>query len=204
MAPVLTKKNILEGPVAMYIGAGAEATTPDVMPADTIAFGGNVGGTWRSAGYLGEDGVVASFDVERGEVRTASTRGVILRPTNDYIDSVSGTLLEPTLQNIRDMATRGTIAVVAAGVSTPGHNELTMSAPDSTPIAVLLEGLAPPIDGGYPRRVFFPSVFATAAVELTQRIGEDGMNAGIPFELTRTGDWTASTPKIRDVIAPTG
>jgi hypothetical protein len=204
MAPVLNKRQILEGPVHMYIGASAEADTPDVLPADTVAFGGTMGGTWRSVGYLHEDGVVVTFSTERGEVRSASTRGVILRPVTDYPDTVAGSFLEATLQNIRDAASRGEIAVVAAGAETPGHNELSMGGADDEPLAILLEGLAPPLEGGMPRRVFFPNVLGTADVELTQRIGEEGLNAGIPFEFTRVGDEAASTPVIRDITAPTG
>ena len=201
MAPVNNKKNILEGPVHMYIGNSAESGAPDVMPADTVPFGGNVGGSWRSVGYTSEDGVVASFGMERGAVRTAQSRQPVLRPITGFNDHVTGMFLETTLTNIRDALGRGEIITVAAGSGTPGHDELTLTNEAADTVAILLEGVAPPSDGGQPRRIFFPNTEAVATVEHRMRQGEAGANAGVAFDFARVGDEEASRPVIRDVLA---
>lgn len=201
MAPALDRRNVLEGPVNVYFGNSAYAVSPDTMPADSVPLSGNVGGNWRSAGYTNDDGVVESFEIDRGEVMTAQQRHPVLRPVNGYTDTISGTLLETTLENLRDILGRGTISTVASGSGTRGHKELRLTDATDQTIAVLVEGIAPPSDGGMPRRILYPAVQATATVELTQAMGETGATSGAAFEFTRVGG-AESEIFIRDVLAP--
>lgn len=184
----------------VYFGNSAYHVTPDVMPANTVPLGGNVGGNWRSAGYTNDDGVAESFAQDRGAVMTAQQRHPVLRPVNGYTDTVSGTLLETTLENLRDILGRGTISTIAAGSGTPGQKQLRLTDATDQTIAVLVEGVAPPSDGGMPRRIFFPAVQATGTVELNQRMGEAGAASGAAFEFTRVGG-VEGEPIIRDVLA---
>jgi len=203
MPPALSTTNVLEGPVYMYFGASIYAPTPDVMPADTVAFGGPPGGTWRSAGYTSQDGIQEHFQTDVGEVFSAQVRNAILRPVTSYIDTLTGTLLEVTLANLRDILGRGTITHVAPTASVAGHDELKLTDASERYIAVLIEGVAPPSGGGQPRRIFYPAVVATGTVEPMQRQGADGANAGVAFEFTRVGG-DESAPVFHDILAPTG
>jgi|GEM_PF-4498584 len=198
--PTLNRLNIPEGPVYVYFGASAYATTPDVMPADTLAFGGVLTGTWRAVGYTNDDGITTSHEQDRGEVMSAQQRTPVLRPRNNAVDMVTGTLLEVTLENLRDILGRGTITTTPPATGVAGFKQLRLTDSIAPTIAVLIEGIAPPTDGGKPRRIFFPAVEATGTVEVTQNIGEAGANAGVAFEFTRVGG-TESEPIYRDVLA---
>lgn len=204
MTPTLTASNVLEGPVYVYFGASCYADTPDVMPADTVAFGGTPGGTWVSAGFTSEDGIQEHFEVDRGAVMTAQQRTPILRPLNSTTHTLTGTLLEVTLPNlayILGLDPAVAITHVAPGAGAAGHDELRISDPAGDPIAILIEGKAPPLGGGMPRRILYPAVSATGTVEPLQRQGEDGATAGVAFEFSRVGG-VESEVIIRDVLAP--
>lgn len=200
-APAYDRRNVLEGPVKVWSGNSAYHTTPDTMPLNSVPMGGDVGGNWRSMGYTGDEGITESFEVDRGEVRTSSQRHPIMRPINSHTDMVGGVLLEQTLENIRDAIGRGTISEVASGSGTRGHRQLRLTDATDQAIAILVEGIAPPSDGGMPRRILYPAVQATGTVELNQNIGEDGANSGVAFEFTRVGG-VESEVIIRDVLAP--
>jgi hypothetical protein len=64
-------------------------------------------------------------------------------------------------------------------------------------VAIGFEGVAPPNDGGMPRRAVFPMMLATGTVDMQNRIGEP---AGLPVEFTRVGG-SEGDPEIRDVLA---
>lgn len=189
-------ENILEGPARMFIGNSAYHASPDSLPADTVAFGAAWGGAWRDVGYTTEEGVNVSFGAESAEIRSAQVRHPVYRMRTGYTDTIGATLLEATLQNIKDATGRGTITVVAPSGPTPGHDELRLTDdPTVRYVAVGFEGVAPPNDKANPRRIIFPAVMATATVALANRIGAA---TGVPAEFTRVGG-TESEPLIRDV-----
>jgi hypothetical protein len=201
MAYAVNVENILEGPAHIYVGASVYDTTPDTMPADTVAFGGVNTGTWRSLGYTSEAGLQEHFATDRGTVMTAQQRHPAMRPLNSHTDRVTGTLLEVTLENLQTIMGRGTISTVAVSGATPGHKELRLTDAIEDYVAILVEGLAPPLSGGAPRRILFPAVLASGTAEPIQRQGDAGANAGVGFEFQRVGG-TESEVLIRDVLLP--
>lgn len=188
-------KNILAGPVRVFIGAAATAATPDVLPADTVLFGAAWGGTWREVGYTTEDGAHVLLGQTYNEVVTAQERVPVLQLFAAAADRVSFAALEATLANIRDAIGRGAITTVAPGAQ-PGHDDLTLTDPATVRyVAVGLEGVAPPNDKSNPRRVIFPVALAVSEVDMQMHITSP---VGIPMEFRRVGS-TAGTPVIRDV-----
>lgn len=197
--------NILEGVCRLFIGAAANSTTPDTLPADTIAFGGLWGGTWRDVGYTTEAGVSISLAQRFTDVRTAQDRNVTMHLRNGSDDKIMCALLEATLLNLRDATGRGaitTVAPVAAAPNAtpptpmvPGHSDLALT--DDALIryvAIGFEGVAPPNTKGNPRRVLFPLALSIAAVVIAQRLGAP---TSIPVEFSRVGSYN---PVIRDIL----
>ncbi len=187
--------NILEGTCKLYIGAAGNSATPDVLPADTIAFGAAWGGTWRDVGYTTDAGVSMSLAQRFTDVRTAQDRNVTLHLRAGSDDKIMCALLEATLLNLRDATGRGAITTVAAAAGVPGHSDLALT--DDALIryvAVGFEGVAPPNTKGNPRRVLFPVALSMAAVVIAQRVGAP---TSIPCEFTRIGSYN---PVIRDVL----
>src|SRR5690349_3261868 len=115
--------NILEGTSRIFIGAA----NSDVIPADTVAFGASWGGTWRDMGYTTEDGVSMSFSQPFNPVNTAQARTPAIYLAGNVEDTISCTLLEATLLNIKDVTGRGTISTLAPSGPTPGYDELLLS-----------------------------------------------------------------------------
>jgi hypothetical protein len=191
-------KAILQGPVRLMIGAAASDPSPDVMPPNTLAFGATWPGTWRDVGYTSEDGVTISFGAEYTEVLTAQQRLAVLRTLASTTDTVSATLLEATLQNIRDATGRGTLTTTPPAAGVNGQHSLILADPTVVEyVAIGFEGVAPPNDGGQARRAVFPMMLATGTVDMQNRIGEP---TGLPVEFTRVGG-AEGTPEIRDVLA---
>lgn len=185
--------NILEGTSRLFIGTASS----DVIPADTVAFGGSWGGTWRDFGYTTEDGVTMSVNQTFTPVPTAQARNPVLQLPGTTDDTVSCTLLEATLLNIKAVTGRGTITTVAAVGATPGYDELVLTAASSIRyVAIGFEGIAPPNTKSNPRRALFPKAMATAAVSYNQRIGAA---TGIPCTFSRI-DETGTDFKIHDVL----
>jgi hypothetical protein len=183
--------NILEGVSRIFIGTAST----DVLPADTVAFGASWGGTWRDMGYTTEDGIAFSFSQPFNPVATAQTRTPPLYLPGATEDSISCTLLEATLLNLKAITGRGTITTLAPSGPTPGYEKLTLSAAQAiNRVAIGFEGVAPPNSKSNPRRVLFPNAMATAAVTYNQRIGQA---TGIPCQFSNLG---GSDPVINDTL----
>lgn len=183
--------NILEGVSRIFIGTALT----DVLPADTVAFGASWGGGWRDMGYTTEDGMAFSFAQPFNPVPTAQSRTPPLYLPGTTEDTVSCTLLEATLLNLKAITGRGTITSTAPVGATPGFEQLTLSAASTiNRVAIGFEGVAPPNNKSNPRRVLFPNAMATATVTYNQRISQA---TGIPAQFSNLG---GSDPVIRDVL----
>jgi hypothetical protein len=185
---------ILEGPGYVYVGKSADDVAPDVMPADSVAFGASPGGTWAALGYTTQDGFTfGGMSPERTSVLSGQQRAPVKRLPGNAEETVSFTLTELTLANIRTVAGRGTLATVAAGSGTAGHTALTWTDAPNASVALLIDTFGP---DGQPRRYFYPSVDFAITGDATHQIGTE---MGVPVTATRTGG-SNSTPEWRDVI----
>lgn len=191
-------RNIVEGAVRVFVGASALDTTPDVLPADTVAFGGSWTGTWRELGFTTEDGVTfGGLTADRTPVNTGQQRSAVAHLQGNVAETVSFTLLEATLENIKATAGRGVITTVAPGVGTYGHDELELKDQPVAYISVGIEGFGP---NGQPRRMLYPIATISINGDVNYRQGQP---MGIPVQVSRSGG-TNANPKWRDIKPPTG
>lgn len=173
-----TATNILEGVSRLFIGTA----DTDTLPADTVAFGSSWGGTWRDMGYTTEDGMSFTFSQPTTPVPTAQSRTPPLYLFGNTEDTISATLLEATLLNIKDITGRGTISTLAPSGPTPGYEELLLTPATSiSRVAIGFEGVAPPNNKSNPRRVLFARAMATGQATYNQRIGQA---TGIPCQFS--------------------
>jgi hypothetical protein len=187
-------KNILSGIVRVFFGNPGNGVSPDALPANTVAFGAAWTGAWREVGFTTDEGVHLILEQTFSEVAVAQQRSPALLLPTAANDRVTFTMLESTLENLRDALGRGAITTIAAASGTPGQKELTISEATTVQyVAVGFEGVAPPNTDGMPRRVLIPTAMAVAAVDLqfTHTVQQ-----GIPVELrSLVGDIV-----IRDVL----
>jgi hypothetical protein len=189
---------ILEGPVRIFIGNAANSSVPDVMPADTVPIGASPGGNWREFGFTTVEGARLSFQREYREVSSGQSRTPVKHLRGTKNERCSFNILELSLENFRDALGYGIISSVAPGVGVNGNRKLRLT--DDGPIlyaALLLEWIAPPDNKNMPRRVWFPFVQATSAVETSMRPNEEG---NISAEFRRVGG-SNGVIEILDVVA---
>lgn len=189
---------ILEGPVLLYIGNAANSVAPDVLPADTVPIGGAPGGNWREFGFSTVEGARLSFQREYREVMSGQSRTPVKHLRGTKNERISFNLIELSLENIRDALGYGSISTLAPGVGTPGHRKLRLT--DDGPIlyfSIMAEYIAPPDEDNMPRRVWFPFVQATSAVETSMRPNEE---SSISVEFRRVGG-SNGIVEIHDVLA---
>jgi len=183
-------QNLLYGVSRTYVGASAYSTSPppDTLPAITVPIGGDVGGTWRYVG-LTQGGVRLTINRQFNPIKVDQFTSPAIRIVTESGEMIETTFVETTLANIKDAIGRGAIVTVApvgsAPSGTPGSD--TFRIPSTTVItyvAVLFEGIAPPVSGGLPRRVFFPAVLATGQVQFGQSLADVGKGLA---QFTRVG-----------------
>lgn len=189
---------ILESIVRIFVGNPASDVAPDVLPADTVPILGNWGGNWREWGFTTPDGAGLSFQREYRGVPTAQSYSEVKHLRGTKNERISWTLIEMSLDNIRDALGYGTITTVAPGAGTPGNRKLRLT--DDSPMlykAVGAEGIAPPDEDNQPRRIWFPYAQATSAVEFRMRPSEESQ-MGVEFR--RVGG-SEGVVEIHDVLA---
>jgi hypothetical protein len=148
-------------------------------------------------GYLEEGGVTVNFNQTFNPVTTSQSKTPVLQLPGASNDSITANLYEMTLQNIKDIAGRGTITTLAPVGATPGHNILTLS--DATSVvyvAIGFEGVAPPNNKTNPRRIYFPQAQSAATIAYNQ--GRD-TPASIAATFNRLGG-TGNDAVIQDVL----
>jgi hypothetical protein len=192
----LNIKNLLSGVARFYIGAAANATTPDVMPLDSIGMGVTWGGTWADVGYT-QDGVRVMINQTYNAITADQQLNPVLHIRTAVEEQIQTTLIESTLDNIKFITGRGTIATTAAsGTPARGNRELTLAASNALQyVALGFEGQAPPNDKALPRRIMLPLCLATGNVEVGQVLTDISK---MQSTFMRVGG-SEGNPKIRDV-----
>lgn len=194
-------QNLLYGTSRMYLGASAYSTTPipDTFPAATVAIGGDVGGSWRFVGFT-QGGVRLTINRQFNPIKVDQLTIPVTRIVTESSEMIETTFVETTLTNIKDAIGRGTIAttapVGASPTGTPGNDLLTIPATTTlTYVAVMFEGIAPPVSAGLPRRVLFPAALATGQVQFGQALADVGKGLA---QFTRVGG-VEGNPQIQDI-----
>lgn len=190
-------KEVVSGPLYLFLGKSGLDTTPDVLPPDSTAFGAAWGGTWRNLGWSTPEGFAAAgLSQERAPVNTAQQRPAVTFLAGNAVESVGFSLIQATLQNIKDMAGRGVITTVAPGAGTYGHTQLKFS--DSKIVYVALGIEAFGIDGR-PRRMIYPIGLMSITGDLSQTFTQE---MRVPAQFQRAGG-AAGDPVWRDILLPT-
>jgi hypothetical protein len=180
--------NLLEGASRILVGDA----NSDVLPADAVAFGASWGGNWRDLGYTTEDGVTLNLNQAVTPVNSAQSRTPIHYMRGSADDSVSCTLMEATLENIKLATGRGTISSGAT------YELLTLSEQSGVDfVAIGFEGVAPPNTSDFPRRVYLPRAMSNAQITYNLRFGA---MVGIGVTFNRIGG-SGNDMLIRDVTA---
>ncbi len=198
--PAFDPRNIVEGPVRTLVGASALDPTPSVLPADSTPFGAAWPG-WRELGFTTEDGVTfGGLTADRTPVMTGQQRAAVAHLSGNVAETVAFTMLEATLENIRQAAGRGVITSVAPsapGSTTPtfGHDQLEFTDSPVRYVALGVEGFGP---NGQPRRMILPIVTLAINGDLNYRLGQP---MGVPVTAGRAGG-PAGNPKWRQIIPP--
>lgn len=188
---------IVSGPLYLYLGKSALDVAPDVLPADSTLFGAAWGGAWRNLGWSTPDGFAASgLSQEQTPVNTAQQRPAVTFLAGNAAEAVAFSLIQATLQNIKDMAGRGVLTTVAPGAGTYGHTDLKFS--DSA-IAYVALGIEAFGLNGRPRRMIYPIGMLSITGDLSQTFTQE---MRIPARFQRAGG-AAGDPVWRDVLLPT-
>lgn len=188
---------IVSGPLYLWLGKSALDVAPDVLPADSTAFGGAWGGNWRNLGWTTPDGFAAGgLSQEQTPVNSAQQRPAVTYLAGNAAETVAFSLIEATLQNIKDMAGRGVLATVAAGAGTYGHIDLTFTDGTVNYVALGIEAFGL---NGRPRRMIYPIGILSITGDLTQQFTQE---MRIPAQFQRAGG-TTGDPKWRDILLPT-
>lgn len=192
-------QNVIEGPVRVYLGAGASDDTPDTLPEEDDPIG-TPGGTWVSLGYTTRDGFAfGDLSPDRPPVESAQVREPIGYFPGNAAESVTFSLLETNIANVHRVSGRGTLTSDAAGSSTPGNVTLKWDDSIHDDVSLLIEGYGPE---GEPRRYFMPQVRVQITGQTTHTIGAA---MTLPVTATRTSaDGVDTDPVWQDVLAPTG
>ena len=195
--PAFDPTEIVSGPLYLYLGKSALEATPDVLPADATLFGAAWGGTWRNLGWSTPDGFTAAgLSQEKSPVNTAQQRPAVTFLAGNAAETVGFTLIQATLQNIKDMAGRGQLTTVAAGAGTYGHTDLKFSDSAVAYVALGIEAFGL---NGRPRRMIYPIGMMSVTGDLSQTFTQE---MRIPAQFMRAGGPTGD-PVWRDILLPT-
>lgn len=162
MPPVKDLTQVLVGVAYLYVAPGS--TNP---VADTVAFGAQFPTPWKYVGST-DEGVQQGFDRDltfhRVEEQSSPARVTI----NSSTISISTSLAEHTIENLKLALGSGTMTTVAPATGVVGKKTLTLSE-DLDELAVTLEGKNA---AGFWRRYYVPRVLSVASVEIANRRSE--------------------------------
>jgi hypothetical protein len=186
-------------------------TAPDVDPfallpdRDTVMLGDDWGTItvgsnsyiWTYLGYT-QNGLRTRHGQNTTNVPVDQQTTSPLTIVTETTDEILLDFAQGTLDNIKRAIGRGALTTLASTTTERGYKRLRLSSDATiTTIALGFEGVAPPTDGGQPRRIIFPKVRATGTVEFNQNPRGIAVAAA---ELSRYGGAEAD-PVYEDVLA---
>ena len=136
----------------------AYASSPEALPADTVARDGAWGGTWTSLGYTG--GIQYSVSNEHRHVEVdQSTIEVMSRVTKQDV-TIELTLKQASVENLKYALGFGTLSTSgSSGVLTVGNNPATVE------YTLGIEGPSPDDNPTSAQRIIFYRVVPTSEPE---------------------------------------
>lgn len=171
--PQYNVENVLVGVAYLYFAPGNTAYVEDAVgfgEVDTVDPWAYIGAT--------EEGVTQGSERElnRHMIEEQSSPAFITVASTTV--SVSTSLAEYTLQNMKLSYGGGTITQTAAATGTPGKARLNLS-DELEELAIILEGKNPE---GFYRRYYIPRALSVASVETAHRRSESKKLLPVTFE----------------------
>lgn len=101
----------------------APFATSNAFPADTVDFGTAWTAPWVDVGFT-DGGIQVTISVDRADITVDQLLEPVLRPVTGRTITFTSTLAEATVDNLNLAAGLGTVASVAPGAGTKGHDTL--------------------------------------------------------------------------------
>lgn len=164
--PVYDRLKVMSGMAACYL-APFNATSPAVLPADTVALGGAWPATpqpWTPIGAT-QEGVSLLFKRSTQNLTIEEQLTPVKVETTEVECMVEAMLAETTLETMRYAFGGGAITTTAAAVGVIGKKELVISS-DLEHFALGLESQNP---NGFFRRILIGEIVSIADVEESNR-----------------------------------
>lgn len=164
--PAYQRTKVMAGMAAVYL-APYNATSPAVLPADTVALGGVWPTTpqpWTPIGAT-EQGVSMLFRRSTESLRIEEQLTPVSVETTEVEAKFEATLAEDTFETMRIAFGGGTVTTVAAATGIIGKKTLVISS-DLDHFALGFESKNPE---GFFRRILCPDIVSIADVEQTNR-----------------------------------
>lgn len=178
--PRYTRKNIVRGMAALWIGSYSE-TAPLALPANTTPLGydWSTGASgWTSLG-ASESGATMRMTRETTDITIEEQANPVDVAVNTLDPRIEITLSEDTLETMRVAYGGGEITTVAAASGTPGYKELAVS----QDLEHFTLGLEAENSFKMARRVLFADVLSVAEVETSYRRAEGTRMYACSFRL---------------------
>lgn len=193
--PRYDRTNVLRGMAALWV-ANYNASVPVVLPANTLALGGDWAtdnAAWKAVGAT-ESGVTMRFTRETTDISIEEQVNPVDVATNTLDPRIECTLAEDTLETMMLAYGGGSIVTVAPGSGTVGTRELSI-AEEVQHLTLGMEGVN---KHGYWRRVLFQDVLSVAEVETSYRRAETQRLYAVSFRLVSP----ISQLKVREMNLP--
>lgn len=158
--PTPNPNNVVVGIAYMWTSPVGTAAPTDPSALTTSTFPTDWGSPWLYSGAT-DSGITTTETPSTTDVTIEEqlTPALIVPNTVNY--QIAGTMAEDTLANVVLAYGRGTLAVVAPGVTQVGKTTLTLADNTVNKVAVGLEFINAL---GFPRRIIVPIMMATGAV----------------------------------------
>lgn len=185
MSSPFNARDLVEGPVRLYVAKNKLDPTAPVPPANTVAFGGAWPAGWRSLGYSSRDPInFGGLSGDRTPVYSGQQRGQIASFMGEITETVALKILTRTFDNIRQLANRGILSTIAAGSGTPGEYRIVWSDQVNEQVALGIEGYGAQ---GRIFRAYYPIGSFAITDNLPYGFGADNAAAGITATFTAEG-----------------
>lgn len=185
MSVVFNPRDLVEGPVRLYLGKSVLDAGFPSPPANSVAFGAAWPAGWRAPGYTSRDPLsFGGLSGERTPVFSGQQKGQISSYMGEVSESVSFKLLSRTMQNLKDLANRGVLSQVAPGAGTYGEIRIVWS---DTPNAQMALGIEAYGTQGRIFRAYYPVGSFSITDAITYGYGADQASSGIAATFTAEG-----------------
>ncbi len=178
-------RDLVEGPVRLYVAKNKLDVTAPIPPANTVLFGAAWPVGWRSLGYSSRDPIqFGGLSGERTPVYSGQQRGQIASYMGEISETVALRIMSRTMQNIRQLANRGILSTIAAASGVPGEIRIVWSDQPNEQVALGIEAYG--VQGRI-FRAYYPVGSFSVNDTMGYGFGADNAAAGLAATFTAEG-----------------